>query len=244
MIKAYSDKEALAHGAARMLVEQFEIVMTQSKRFSLVLSGGATPNRTYEVLCEDPYRKQIDWSKVHVFWGDERCVPSTDSMSNYGLAKRILLAKVPIPNQQIHPILNTLKPHSAAADYEATLRSYFGNSAAQFDFVFLGLGKDGHTASLFPNSSALNESSRWVTHLQNPTEDFARITLTPQIINQAKKVVFLVIGNDKADILKKVLQDTEPQNLLPARLIRPVNGKLVWLSAPQKPTQNVIERNG
>lgn len=229
VIKVCSDLESLAQAAAEIFVEQSKIAIIQSKRFSVVLSGGNTPLRTYELLGKEPYRSQVDWSRVYIFWGDERCVPPSDARSNYGMAYRSFLSHVPIPTHQIHPILCTRDPEKVATQYQTLLTEYFASLIPSFDLVFLGLGKDGHTASLFPDSSALNEKVRWVTHVQNAADNFARITLTSQLLNQAQLVVFLVTGQEKAVILKEVLAPIEPSHPLPARSIHPIDGKVIWL---------------
>ena len=229
VIKIFPDEESVAQAAAQLFVEQYKKSMARSDRFSVALSGGHTPLRTYELLSQEPFKSRIDWSHVHVFWGDERCVPISDSRSNYGIANKTLLSHVPIPSEQVHPILGTEDPHKSAAEYESVLKEYFGDSSPFFDLVFLGLGKDGHTASLFPGSPSLNEKVRWVAWQKNFTEDFLRITMTPQLLNLAQMVLFLVTGPEKAEILKVVLNNVEPTHLLPAQLIHPIEGEIVWL---------------
>ena len=229
MIKVCHDEEAVAQSAAEIFVEQFRLSMLRSDKMSVVLSGGQTPMRTYQRLADAALQCQVDWSRVHIFWGDERCVPITDARSNYKMAQQAFLSQVPIPAGHIHPILCTQHPQLAAQDYEAGLKSYFKNAPARFDLVFLGLGEDGHTASLFSQTEALNEKVRWVKALQKPTEDFARITLTLPLLNLTQLAVFLVTGADKAQILKKVLAGSEDAKPVAAQLIRPVDGRLLWL---------------
>ena len=229
VIKVFPDVESVAQAAAQIFVEKFKAAMTRSERFSVVLSGGKTPLRTYELLAKEPFTSQVNWRQVNVFFGDERCVPITDRRSNYKMADETLLSHVPIPARQIHSIPFDNEPQKAAVEYENILREYFGEKPPIFDLVFLGLGNDGHTASLFPNSTSLNEKVRWTTSLKNSGEDFSRITLTPQILNRTKMAIFLVTGQDKAEILDKVLAEGDPPEILPARLIHPIKGKLVWL---------------
>jgi 6-phosphogluconolactonase len=167
VIKVFPDEESVAQAAAQIFVEKFKTAMTRSERFSVVLSGGKTPLRTYELLAKEPFTSQVNWRHIDVFWGDERCVPVTDWRSNYKMAFETLLSHVSIPVRQIHAIPFNDEPHKAAVEYENVLRKYFGEMPQLFDLVFLGLGKDGHTASLFPNSTSLNEKVRWTTSLKN-----------------------------------------------------------------------------
>ncbi len=229
MVKVCPDPEAVAQTAAGLFVEQFKKAMGRSDRFSVALSGGHTPLRSYALLAEEPFKSQIDWSRVHVFWGDERCLPVTDLRNNYRAANQAFLSHVPIPPQQIHPILCIDAPRKSAMEYEAVLRRHFGNSSPHFDLVFLGLGKDGHTASLFPGSDRLNEASPWAIEVQNASEDFARISLTAQILNLTRMAVFIAVGQEKSEILKQVLSGAETSPRLPARLIHPIDGDLVWV---------------
>jgi 6-phosphogluconolactonase len=229
MIKVFPDDEAVAYGAANLFFEQFKKSQEKSKRFSVALSGGRTPKRTFEHLAGPDFKEKIDWNMVHVFWGDERCVPLDDPRSNFKMTQDALLSKVDIPVDQVHPILCMQEPYQGAIDYELTLRDFFDDDRPSFDLVFLGLGTDGHTASLFPNSIALEEKMRWTSCLQNPTDDFARITLTPQILNLSQLTVFLVTGKEKKEILEKVLRPKAGDQEYPSQLIKPENGELTWL---------------
>ncbi|MGZ3788187.1 MAG: 6-phosphogluconolactonase [Bacteriovorax sp.] len=219
----------LALAAAKLFVEQFHRAVNLSGHFDVVLSGGSTPRRTYEYLATDQFKKQVDWSKINIFWGDERCVELSDPRSNYLMAHESLLSHVPIPTSQIHPMFCSKDPHESAVRYEKLLRNHFKKSLPCFDLAFLGLGGDGHIASLFPFSSALNEKGHWVTAVQKENEHFARITLTLPIFNLAKMIVFLVAGKEKSEILQKVLTINRSSTKLPAQLIQPINGKLLWL---------------
>ena len=230
MIKICASVEAVAQAAVEIFFEQYKKAMLHSERFSVVLSGGSTPLRTYELLTQDPFKSQIKWSHIHLFWGDERCVPVSDSKSNYGVFYRNFLSKVPIPESQVHPILCDQEENSAAKKYEEILKNYFGGALPVFNFVFLGLGEDGHTASLFPDSSALGEKKRWVVSLKNKNDDYSRITLTPHLINRSEMIVFLVTGKEKRSILNEIKSGSEASLHLPAKLIHSINGKLVWLT--------------
>jgi 6-phosphogluconolactonase len=229
MIQVLPDLESVSHATAELLVKQAREAISDRGRFSLVLSGGQTPHRMYELLSEEPFRDQLPWEAMHVFWGDERCVPSDDPWSNEHMARETLLNHVPIPPSQIHPIRCTQRLREAALEYEALIRTFFADRVPRFDFVLLGLGEDGHTASLFPNTHVLEERDRWVAELYVGEQDLYRVTLTVPIINQAAIVAFLVAGTSKAQILQEVLKGPFDPHRLPAQLIRPTRGKLLWL---------------
>ncbi len=228
MVKIFSDAEGLAQASARLFVEQSQRSIERSGKFRVVLSGGNTPVLTYHLLAAGTFRNQVDWSRVHIFWSDERCVPPADERSNYGMVQRVLLSYVGIPETQIFPIIGAQNPEAAATEYESMLRKYFGNGPAQFDLVYLGLGDDGHTASLFPGSAGLLEKERWVTVGQRGPEGPARITLTTEILNRTEMAVFLVSGEKKSEILNRVLTAKEPDPSLPAGWIQPLGGELIW----------------
>ena len=229
MFAVFPDSEALALAAAKVFVTQFKKTMMRSDRFTVVLSGGETPRRIYKLLAQNPFVEEVDWTKVHVFWGDERCVDVDDARSNLTMATKLLLSRVPIPPKQIHPIPFAQNPNQSAEEYEFILKQHFNHSPPRFDLVFLGLGLDGHTASLFPSSPALEEKKNWVVAVQNKWENFSRITLTLEILNQAEIILFLVQGREKAEILKKAFEQSRLEQKIPARLIQPVTGDLRWL---------------
>jgi 6-phosphogluconolactonase len=229
MIQILPDLEAVSSAAAELLANEAREAVRDHGQFSLVLSGGHTPRRLYELLSSDPFRGQISWERVHVFWADERCVPPDDPRSNERMACQTLLNHVPIPPSQIHPIHCTQRVREVAAEYEALLRTFFKDGAPRFDFVLLGLGVDGHTASLFPNTHVLEENERWVAGLYVGEQDLYRVTLTVPIINQAALVAFLVSGASKARILHEVLEGPFDPSRFPAQLVSPTSGKLFWL---------------
>jgi len=229
MIEVYPDLESLSRAAAALLVEQANRAVAVRGRFSVALAGGATPRRTYELLAAPPLKDQAPWDRVYVFWGDERCVPLTDPRSNARLAKEAWLDRVPIPGNQIHPMNCAPDPAAAARQYEAKLREFFGGQPPRLDLVLLGLGPDGHTASLFPSTPALAESDRWVAAVSVADQDLHRITLTAPLINQAAMVAFLVAGGAKAGVLRVVLHGPRDPARLPAQLIQPRHGELRWL---------------
>jgi len=229
MIRVFDDLESLSQVAAGLFVDAARRAVVEHGRFSVALAGGSTPRRCYELLSRLPFCDQVPWGQVHVFWGDERCVPADDSRSNSRMARLALLDRVPLPAGQVHPMTCAVDPVAAALNYQQELEAFFPTGKACFDLIFLGLGGDGHTASLFPGTSALDETLRWVMAVHKPGEDFHRLTLTAPLINRAALVIFLVAGADKALILRKVLESSDRDQQLPARLISPEPGRLVWL---------------
>ncbi|RNC67950.1 MAG: 6-phosphogluconolactonase [Desulfuromonadales bacterium] len=228
MICVYADLDALSRAAAELFASQALKAVKERGRFVVLLAGGETPRHTYELLAEEPFRGLVPWEEVHVFWGDERCVSAGDPRSNARMARLALLDRVPIPPEQIHPVAGARPPRQAAEEYEALLRAFFATAPPRFDLIFLGLGDDGHTASLFPGSAALEERERWTAVTQRPGDAIHRVTLTAPLINQAALVAFLVAGGGKAAVLSELLETPPGPDLLPARLIRPVKGELLW----------------
>ena len=225
--------EALSREAAsrfqRLAADSIAVV----GRFSLALSGGSTPRALYHLLSEQPLREAIDWPRVHLFWSDERFVPADHSDSNFRLAWEAFISKVPIPAANVHAVpTESGDPQAAAARYEETLRRFFASregEAPRFDLVLLGLGADGHTASLFPGSPALDEHERLVVATHVAKLDAWRLTLTPPVLCGARHIVFLVSGSDKASALREVLEGPYDPHRLPAQLARPEKGDLTWL---------------
>jgi len=226
----FDDSQAVAHAAADRFVEIARAAINESGRFSVALSGGSTPKVVYELLASDERRNSFDWSMAHIFFGDERCVPPDDAESNYRMANEAMLARLSIPTQNIHRIQGVGDAVANARLYEDELRAYFTGAAwPRFDLIFLGMGDDGHTASLFPNSPALSETTAWVA--ANWVEKFNafRITLTLPAINHAAHIIFLVTSCGKALRLSEVLSNESESAQLPSQLIRPIGGSLEWL---------------
>ena len=215
--------------AARRVVAAAEAALHAAGRFVVVLSGGSTPRALYRLLATDAYAARIDWSRVHVFWGDERCVPPDDANSNYRMACEALLDHVAIPAPQVHRIHGEDAPHLAAAAYERELRAAFPNGTPRFDLVLLGMGDNGHTASLFPHLTAVREPARWVVAEHVPEVAMWRVTLTPPALNAAAAVLFIATGAEKASMLRQVLQGPRTPEALPAQSIAPTAGHLTWL---------------
>jgi 6-phosphogluconolactonase len=225
----YPNIKDLAYAAAERVVAASKAAIKRRGRFALALSGGTTPAELYRLLASDEFVGRLDWGRVHVFWGDERCVPPEHPDSNYRMARLAFLEQVPLPKANIHRIPSELNPRQAAGLYEQTLRDFFDPKMAVFDLILLGLGDDGHTASLFPGSAALHENGRWVVENYVETMNAWRITLAPPIINAAREVVFLVNGKGKANVLRRVLKEARQPQVLPAQLIQPTSGRLFWL---------------
>jgi 6-phosphogluconolactonase len=230
MILVFQSAEEVALAAAERFVEHARDSIHDHKEFSVALSGGSTPRRMYELLATDRFRARVEWSRVHIFFGDERMVHSKHPESNYRMAHEALISHVPIPPENVHPINGVGDATANAKLYEAELRQFFsGLQWPRFDLVLLGLGKDGHTASLFPKTTALGDTRAWV--VANWVEDFQtyRITLTAPAINAAANVEFLVTGTDKAPALAAVLEGPADPEHLPAQLIKPESSSLRWL---------------
>jgi len=226
MIRVFSDLEGISQAAAEIFVDLAVQAIAMRGRFSVALSGGNTPRRLHEILAE---QTKINWQAIHIFWGDERCVPADDSRSNFRMARETLFSHVPLPAENIHTMRGDLSPADAASQYELDLRAFFGDAPPILDLVFLGLGDNAHTASLFPRTPVLAEKERWVSEVYVAELDMHRITLTAPLINQADQVVFLVSGADKAAALQKVLEGAPQPLQYPAQLIHPASGHPIWL---------------
>jgi 6-phosphogluconolactonase len=225
----FDDAEETARAATARFAEIADESVRARGRFSVALSGGSTPRRIYELLAGEDFRARVDWSKAHVFFGDERCAPPEDEASNYRAAREALLSRVGVPAQNVHRMIGEGDAAANARLYEDELRSFFGDaSPPAFDLVMLGLGEDGHTASLFPGTPALEERGAWV--VANWVEKLGayRLTLTAPVINRAAHVMFVVTGAGKAESLREVLEGEREPRRLPAQLIQPVGGSLEW----------------
>lgn len=227
----YPNSNVLANAGAQQFATQAETAIAQRGVFNVALAGGSTPRQLYRRLVQPPYMDGLDWLNIHIFFGDERCVPPGHPDSNYGMARETLLSHIPLPETNIHRISGELPPDQAADAYAADLQSFFCGVLPALDLVLLGLGEDGHTASLFPGTQALTEMERWVIavdHTTPPLPLLPRITLTLPVLNAARNVLFLVSGEAKADVLARVLDNKEDDHL-PARQVNPINGSLLFL---------------
>jgi len=228
-VRVYPDPDALSEAVAEALAELIRTTVTARGRFYMALSGGRAPFRTFRRLVE-AFRDAVPWSGVHVFWADERYVPFEDARSHYRMVREVFLDHVPIPPDQVHPMPTAEPdPEAAARAYEALLRTYFPGPWPAFDLAILGVGADGHTASLFPGSPALAERTRWVVAVREPTADPpVRLTLTLPVLNHAVWVYFIVTGPEKTAALRRALADPPDPVGCPASAVRPVRGDLVW----------------
>jgi 6-phosphogluconolactonase len=229
MIYVYPGVNEASAAAAKFFVEAARQAVRARGRFCVALSGGNSPRRTYKLLAHLPYSSKVPWQDTHVFWGDERFVPQNSPLSNSGTALGLLLRRVRIPPSQVHPMPVDLPPKQAADEYEKLLRKFFGRRAPRFDLVLLGLGANGHTASLFPHTDVLRIRKRWVEAVCSPGQKISRLTLTAPLINQARQVLFLVFGKEKSEAVHQVLEGRRKPSEYPAQLIHPKNGKLFWL---------------
>lgn len=226
------DGDALAQLAAETLSSVIAEARAQGRNAAIALSGGSTPKRMGEVLASLPYIERVHWDAVEIFWGDERFVPLSDPESNAGEAMRTFLQRVPIPDERVHPYETELgDPDVAAERYERDLRAILPlrDGVPSFDLILLGMGDDGHTASLFPGTAAIYEDRHFVVAHRVEKLDAIRLTLTPPVINAAGQVVFLVGGAGKADTLHAVLDGEMDVDTLPSQVVRPVSGSLLWV---------------
>jgi 6-phosphogluconolactonase len=230
--RVFPDLDAVSRGALNEVRRAFRDAIEERGRFAIALAGGRTPANMYGLWAhEQGQGAPVPWEKVHLFWGDERYVPHTDPMSNYRMARETLIAYLPIPGANVHPMPgpeNFPTPEKAAEAYEAELRMFFGSSPPAFDVQLLGLGVEGHTASLFPGSPALEEKKRWVVAVEAPAKPSRRLTLTPVVLNQARNTFFLVCGADKREIVAALRDEpAKGPSQYPAGNIRPA-GRVLW----------------
>lgn len=225
------DPHALAHRGAVEFQTLARRATAQRGRFAVALSGGSTPKAMLGVLASQEFARGVEWPSVHFFWSDERCVPPDDPNSNFGMAKQALLGPIRAADANVHRMRGELAPHAGAADYNEQLKAFFGASDIRFDLIYLGLGSDGHTASLFPGSAALHVTD--VPCVANHVPQDAtlpwRLTLTYPPLNAGRAVVFLVEGTAKADVLAKVLDGPRDVERFPAQGVQPADGTLTWL---------------
>jgi len=228
----YPDSPSFIDGAADFIADLAAKSIAEHGRFTIALSGGGTPRPIYARLATADYRDRIDWSQVHIFFGDERCVPPDDVRSNYRMVRVALLdhAQRPLPPGNLHRIQGEIDPAQAALIYEQELQSLFRTSAfPTFDLICLGLGDNGHTASLFPGTAALRDQVRWVVPQYVEVMATWRVTFTAPLINAARHIAFLAEGAGKAEMLWRVLEGPYQPDVLPAQLIQPISGQLYWL---------------
>ncbi len=227
-----ADADALAREAASLVNSTLHVAVTTYGTGTIALSGGSTPKRMGQLFAEEPYLSQMTWPSLEIFWGDERFVPLSSDESNAGVAMRTFLDQVPVAPGRVHPWqTEETTPAESAANYQALLgeRLPVENGYPRFDLVLLGMGDDGHTASLFPHTAGLAETEQWAIANVVPQLDTTRLTITAPVINNARMVVFLIAGAGKADRLAEVIDGPDDFDRLPSQRIRPQNGRLIWL---------------
>jgi 6-phosphogluconolactonase len=222
------DLDALNHAITEWITGVIVNSLKTQDRFTIALSGGGSPIPVHRLLASSPYKERIDWSKLHVFWGDERAVPFEDDRNNAKMGFDTLLNFVPVPPAQIHIMRTDIPPDQSAAEYEKLLHEYFSNTGPSFDLVLLGMGDDGHTLSLFPGMPVVHEEIAWATSFFLKAQDMYRITLTRPIVNRSKRIAFLTAGTKKAHALKEVLQGKYDPDKYPSQTIMPQAGELHW----------------
>ena len=238
-VRVLADAAAVQRAAAEETTARTEAAARARGAAFVALSGGSTPRGLHALLADPagPYRARVPWERLHVFWGDERCVPPDHSDSNYRMARETLLEHVPVPPGQVHRMAGEdPDPARAAERYARELREVFerhgrlDGGSPRFDVVLLGMGADGHTASLFPGTDTVHETARPVVAVWVPKLGAHRITLTPPVLNRADTVLFLVTGADKAETLAAVLEGPAQPDVLPSQIVRPAPGAAIWLT--------------
>lgn len=231
-VAIYPDIDTISREAANYVVRVAREAIATRGLFSFALSGGTTPGKMYGLLASEPYRSQIDWNAVHLFWSDERCVPPTDPQSNYHLAQEVLLSKLELRPEQIH-LMPADRPdrEQASADYAEEIRKVLGgNEVPVFDLIQLGMGPEAHTASLFPHQPSLKEQKRLVMPVSVPKPPPDRLTFTPPLLQAARHILFMVTGADKAEALRAVLEGPYQPEEYPAQFIaKEAKGEVVWM---------------
>ena len=230
-IAIFDDKHTLSQNVAEYIMRIVKESIALYGRFTIALTGGTTPGEAYSLLGSEPIKSQIDWQRVHIFWGDERCVAQNNPDSNFYLAQEVLLDKIAIPKSHIHPMPADQPDRDVASQaYTVEMQHTFGtNGIPSFDLIHLGMGPEGHTASLFPHQASLHEIHRLVMPVSVPKPPPDRLTFTPPLLNAARNVLFLVTGSDKAEALHAVLEGEYQPDEYPAQIVRPTNGEVVWM---------------
>jgi 6-phosphogluconolactonase len=230
-IVIYSDVEQLSRAAANYIVRVAKESVAAHGRFTLALSGGSTPKKLYGLLASEPYRDQIDWALVEIFWSDERCVPPDNAESNYHMAQEVMLSKLPIAASQIHRVPADEADRDAASQaYTQEIQRIISSAGVpSFDLIQLGMGPEGHTASLFPHQASLHEQQRLVIPVTVPKPPPPRLTFTPPLLNAAIHVLFLVTGAEKDEAVQAVLEGLYQPEEYPAQIVRPTQGEVTWM---------------
>ncbi|MFQ6112863.1 MAG: 6-phosphogluconolactonase [bacterium] len=227
-IYIYASKSELVSAVTEKMISTIQRHLQAKSICNIALAGGNTPREVYASLAAE-YANRVDWNRVHLFWGDERTVPPDHDDSNFKMVQQALLAHIAIPDKNVHRIRGELAPGEAAAQYATLLNKHFKEKPPRLDLILLGVGEDGHTASLFPATGALQELNEPVVALFVPGLNTWRVTLTLPVLNAAGEIIFLVAGSAKSEIVKRVMSVEQPTKDLPATLVRPENGRLDWM---------------
>ncbi len=228
-IHVYPNKEKLVTATAERVANCIEQAIEKNGLCNVALSGGNTPGGVFSLLASTPYRDRVDWSRLHVFWGDERMVPPEHQDSNFRMVQETLLDHIKIPDDNIHRIRGEIAPEEATAEYTELLHDHFKESPPCFDLILLGLGEDGHTASLFPETDAVDECEKHTVAVFVPKLSAWRVTLTLPVLNAAREVLFLVSGRSKSEMVQRIMSIKQPVKELPATMVDPQNGELHWM---------------
>ncbi|WP_342648178.1 6-phosphogluconolactonase [Mucilaginibacter sp. CSA2-8R] len=229
MIKVFDNKAEISTAAAELFVQIAQRSISQNGKFVVALTGGSSPEQLYTLLAQPEYQNKIDWTKVFVFWGDERWVPLDDEQSNGKMADRTLLSKVPVPENQVFYMWQEgISADDYAAQYENEIRKHL-NADLSFDLILLGMGPDGHTASLFPHQQVLQETQKLVAAYHLDAQNMYRITLTAPLINKGQHLLVMLYGENKAPALHEVLEGEHNTDLYPAQMLKPETGDITWL---------------
>ena len=228
-IHAYPNKEKLVAATTERIADCIEQAIQQNGLCNMALSGGNTPGGIFSLLGSSPYSDRLDWSKLHLFWGDERMVLPEHQDSNFRLVQETLLEHIKIPDENVHRMRGEIAPEEAAAEYAELLHNHFKESPPCFDLMLLGLGGDGHTASLFPGTDAVEECEKHAVAVFVPKLDAWRVTLTLPVLNAARKILFLVSGKSKSEMVQRIMSNKQPDKEIPATMVNPQNGELHWM---------------
>jgi 6-phosphogluconolactonase len=228
-IHVYPNKEKLVAATAEHIANSIEQAIQQNGLCNIALSGGNTPGGVFSLLASSPYRERVDWSRLHLFWGDERMVPPEHQDSNFRMVQETLLDHIKIPDENVHRMRGEIAPELAAEEYAELLDVHFKGSSPCFDLILLGLGEDGHTASLFPDTDAVGECEKHAVAVFVPKLSAWRVTLTLPVLNAARKILFLVSGKSKSEILQRIMSNKQPAKEIPATMVNPQNGELHWM---------------
>ena len=229
LIQIWKTRNELEQSVSGRIYEAIRRTLKEKTQCCIVLSGGQTPRNVYRRMGLDETNTLIDWNRVQVFFSDERAVPPDDPQSNYGMVQREWISHIPVPRSHVHRIQGELNPKSAARTYEQEIRKIFEHDPVVFDLVLLGVGEDGHTASLFPGTNAVLEKEALVTSTFVQQFKNGRVTLTVPVLNAAREIIFLAAGRKKASIVRRILEEDTPDIELPASLIQPPQGTLCWM---------------